>query len=89
LTFALAPCYSQSRGGSSLPAFQDAFASKACSDGVRPQGACFVEFAPHHPPAIVFLVALAALFYFKAKFVIPLVVAGAALAGYVMSLVNV
>src|SRR4051794_38595465 len=28
-------------------------------------------------------------FYFKAKFVIPLVVAGAAVAGYVLSLVNV
>jgi chromate transporter len=41
------------------------------------------------PTAAVFLVALAALFYFKAKFVIPLVVAGAALAGYVLSLVNV
>jgi chromate transporter len=39
--------------------------------------------------AAVFLVALAALFYFKAKFVIPLVVAGAALAGYVLSLMNV
>ena len=41
------------------------------------------------PTAVVFLVALAALFYFKAKFMIPLVVAGAALAGYVLSLVNI
>ena len=41
------------------------------------------------PTAVVFLVALAALFYFKAKFVIPLVVAGAALAGYALSLVSV
>ena len=40
------------------------------------------------PTAIVFAVALAALFYFKAKFVIPLVVAGAALAGYLLSFVN-
>ena len=39
--------------------------------------------------AMVFAVALAALFYFKAKFVIPLVVAGAALAGYLLSFVNV
>ena len=38
------------------------------------------------PTAIVFAVALAALFYFKAKFVIPLVVAGAALAGYALSI---
>ena len=41
------------------------------------------------PTAAVFLVALAALFYFKAKLVIPLVVAGAALAGYVFSLLGV
>jgi chromate transporter len=41
------------------------------------------------PTAIIFVVALAALFYFKAKFVIPLVVAGAALAGYALSFVNV
>ena len=41
------------------------------------------------PTAIVFAAALAALFYFKAKLVIPLVVAGAALAGYAMSLVAV
>ena len=34
---------------------------------------------------VVFAVALAALFYFKSKLVIPLVVAGAALAGYVLS----
>jgi len=39
------------------------------------------------PMALVFAVCLAALFYFKAKFVIPLVVAGAALAGYALSLV--
>lgn len=39
------------------------------------------------PTALVFVAALAALFYFKAKLVIPLVVAGAALAGYVFSLV--
>ncbi|MBA3478031.1 MAG: chromate efflux transporter [Lautropia sp.] len=39
------------------------------------------------PTGIVFAVALAALFYFKAKLVIPLVVAGAALAGYLFSLV--
>ena len=41
------------------------------------------------PTAIIFAVALAALFYFKSKLIIPLVVAGAALAGYVLSLVNV
>jgi chromate transporter len=41
------------------------------------------------PTAVVFLVALGALFYFKAKFVIPLVVAGAALAGYVFSVLSV
>jgi chromate transporter len=40
------------------------------------------------PTAVVFVVALAALFYFKSKFVIPLVVAGAALAGYALSLAN-
>jgi chromate transporter len=39
------------------------------------------------PTALVFVVALAALFYFKAKLVIPLVVAGAALAGYALSFV--
>jgi chromate transporter len=39
------------------------------------------------PTVVVFAVALAALFYFKSKFVIPLVVAGAALAGYALSLV--
>jgi chromate transporter len=39
------------------------------------------------PTALVFAVGLAALFYFKAKFVIPLVVAGAALAGYLLSFV--
>jgi chromate transporter len=38
--------------------------------------------------AVVFVVALAALFYFKSKFVIPLVVAGAALTGYILSLVS-
>ena len=38
------------------------------------------------PAAIVFAVALAALFYFKSKLIIPLVVAGAALAGYALSL---
>jgi chromate transporter len=41
------------------------------------------------PTALVFAGALAALFYFKAKLVIPLVVAGAGLAGYVISLVSV
>jgi chromate transporter len=40
------------------------------------------------PTAIVFAVALAALFYFKSKLIIPLVVAGAALAGFGLSLVN-
>lgn len=40
------------------------------------------------PTAVIFAVALAALFYFKAKLVIPLVIAGAALAGYVLSFVN-
>jgi len=39
--------------------------------------------------AVIFAVALAALFYFKSKLIIPMVVAGAALAGYVLSLVNV
>ena len=38
--------------------------------------------------ALVFAAALAALFYFKAKLVIPLVVAGAALAGYALSFVS-
>ena len=37
--------------------------------------------------ALVFVVALAALFYFKSKLIIPLVVAGAALAGYALSFV--
>ena len=41
------------------------------------------------PTAIVFAVGLVALFYFKSKFIIPTVVAGAALAGYVLSLVKV
>jgi chromate transporter len=40
------------------------------------------------PTAIVFAVALAALFYFKSKLIIPLVVAGAALAGYVLSFLS-
>ena len=40
------------------------------------------------PTVLVFAVALAALFYFKAKLVIPLVVAGAALAGYLLSFVS-
>src|SRR5688572_15317823 len=40
------------------------------------------------PTALVFAVALAALFYFKSKAVIPLVVAGAALAGYALSFVS-
>ena len=40
------------------------------------------------PTAIVFAVALAALFYFKSKLIIPLVVAGAALAGFGLSFVN-
>ena len=39
------------------------------------------------PTALVFVVALAALFYFKAKLVIPLVVAGAALAGYALTFI--
>jgi chromate transporter len=39
------------------------------------------------PTALVFAVALAALFYFKSKIVIPLVVAGAALGGYVLSFI--
>lgn len=38
--------------------------------------------------AVVFAVALAALFYFKSKLVIPLVVAGAAIVGVVMSFVG-
>jgi chromate transporter len=37
--------------------------------------------------ALVFAAALAALFYFKSKLVIPMVVAGAALAGYALSFV--
>lgn len=37
--------------------------------------------------AIIFAVALAALFYFRSKFVIPLVVAGAALAGYALTFI--
>lgn len=40
------------------------------------------------PTAIVFAVALAVLFYFKAKLIIPLVVAVAALAGYLQTFVN-
>ena len=40
------------------------------------------------PTAIVFAVALAALFYFKSKVTIPLVVAGAAIAGFAKSFVN-
>jgi chromate transporter len=40
------------------------------------------------PTAVVFAVALAALFYFKSKITIPLVVAGAALAGFAMTLLN-
>jgi chromate transporter len=40
------------------------------------------------PTAIVFAAALAALFHFKTKLVIPLVVAAAALAGYVLSFAN-
>src|SRR5688500_418184 len=40
------------------------------------------------PTALVFAVALWALFYFKSKLIIPLVVAGAALAGYVLSFVT-
>ena len=41
------------------------------------------------PTAVVFAVALAALFYFKSRITIPLVVAGAGLAGFAMTLVNV
>jgi chromate transporter len=41
------------------------------------------------PTVLVFAVALAALFYFKSKLVIPLVVAGAALAGFVLSFITV
>lgn len=37
------------------------------------------------PTAVIFALALAALFYFKSKFIIPLVVAGAALAGFALS----
>lgn len=39
------------------------------------------------PTGFVFAVALVALFYFKSNFVIPLVIAAAALAGYVLSFV--
>ncbi len=41
------------------------------------------------PMAMVFAAALAALFYFKSKLIIPLVVAGAALAGYLLTFVGV
>jgi chromate transporter len=37
------------------------------------------------PTVLVFVVGLAALFYFKSKLIIPLVVAGAAMAGYLLS----
>jgi chromate transporter len=40
------------------------------------------------PTLVIFAVALAALFYFKSKLIIPLVVAGAALAGWALSLVT-
>jgi chromate transporter len=40
------------------------------------------------PTVLVFAVALAALFYFKSKMIIPTVVAGAAVAGYVLSMVT-
>jgi chromate transporter len=40
------------------------------------------------PTVIVFAVALAALFYFRSKMIIPIVVAGSALAGYVLSTVS-
>jgi chromate transporter len=40
------------------------------------------------PTLLVFVVALTALFYFKSKLIIPLVVAGAAVAGYMMSLLG-
>ena len=39
------------------------------------------------PTAVVFALALAALFYFKSKFIIPLVVAGAASAGIALSFI--
>lgn len=39
--------------------------------------------------AVIFAVALAALFYFKSKFIIPVVVAGAALAGFALSALGV
>ncbi len=39
------------------------------------------------PTAVIFVLALAALFYSKSKYAIPLVVAAAALAGYILSLV--
>jgi len=41
------------------------------------------------PTVVIFVAALAALFYFKSKYVIPLVVAGAVLAGYVFSFVSI
>jgi chromate transporter len=40
------------------------------------------------PTVVVFVVALAALFYFKSKMIIPTVVAGAAAAGYVLSMAS-
>jgi len=40
------------------------------------------------PTAVIFVVSLAALFYFKSKLIIPMVVAGAALAGYLLSFVS-
>ena len=39
------------------------------------------------PTAVIFVVALAALFYFKSKMVIPLVVAAAGLAGFILSFI--
>lgn len=39
--------------------------------------------------AVIFAAALAALFYFKSKFIIPVVVAGAALAGFALSALGV
>jgi chromate transporter len=41
------------------------------------------------PTVVVFAVALAALFYFKSKLAIPLVVASATFVGFVMSFVSV
>ena len=41
------------------------------------------------PAVAIFIVALAALFYFKSKLIIPMVVAGAALAGYALSFAGV